>query len=97
VGGLVMPVPIQSSDRLWLWLLLAALVIGVLGGLSGYSQWHVVLAHLNAIPFGIDDPFFGKDVGFYIFNLPFIRLLQQHLWVAFLVALALSVVMYFVF
>ncbi|HHT85095.1 MAG: UPF0182 family protein [Bacillota bacterium] len=97
VGGLVMPVPVQSPDRLWQWILVAAAVVGVLGGLSGYSQWHVVLAHLNATSFGIDDPFFAKDVGFYIFNLPFIRLLQQHLWVAFIAALALSAVMYFIF
>jgi uncharacterized membrane protein (UPF0182 family) len=97
VGGLAMPVPVRHPDSLWLWILVAAAVVGVLGGVSGYSQWHVVLAHFNALPFGVEDPFFGKDVGFYIFNLPFMRLIQQHLWVAFIAALALSAVMYFIF
>ncbi len=97
VGGLIMPVPIQSPERLWRWILVAAIIVGVLGGLSGYSQWHIVLAHLNSTSFGIDDPFFERDVGFYIFDLPFISLLQQHMWVAFIAALVLSGVMYFIF
>ena len=55
-----------------------------------------MLAYLNQTPFGVNDPFFGKDVGFYIFSLPFMRLLQQHLWVAFLAALAVSALAYFI-
>ncbi len=97
VGGLIMPVPIQAPERIVRWILLASVIVGILGGLSGYNQWHIILAHLNATPFDINDPFFGKDVGFYIFNLPFISLLQQHLWVAFIAALALSAIIYFVF
>ncbi len=97
VGGLIMPMPIQSPERLWQWILVIAIVVGVLGGLSGYSQWHIVLAHLNATPFGIDDPFFEKDVGFYIFSLPFTKLLQQHLWVAFIAALIVVGASYFIF
>ncbi len=97
VGGLVMPVPIRSPERMGRWVLIISVVVGILGGLSGYSQWHVILAHLNATPFEINDPFFGKDVGFYIFTLPFISLLQQHLWVAFIAALVLSGIMYFIF
>ena len=96
VGGLVMPIPITIPRSYRRYLALPALVVGVLGGVAAYSQWHVVLAYLNQIPFGTADPFFAKDVGFYIFTLPFYRLLQQHLWVAFLSSLAVSAFVYFI-
>jgi uncharacterized membrane protein (UPF0182 family) len=96
VGGLVMPVPIAIPQNLRRWTLLPSAVVGVLGGTAAFSQWHVALAYLNRTPFGLNDPFFGKDVGFYIFSLPFFRLIQQHLWVAFMAALAVSALAYFI-
>lgn len=97
IGGLVMPVPITLPRRARRWILLPAVVVGVLGGVAGYSQWHVVLAFFNQTPFGIKDPFFARDVGFYLFSLPFYRLLQQHVWVAFLASLVVSGIVYFIF
>lgn len=96
VGGLVMPIPVTLPRRVRRWILLPAGVVGVLGGLAAYSQWHIVLAYFNRTPFGIADPFFGKDAGFYMFSLPFYALIQQHAWVATLVALAVSGAAYFI-
>lgn len=96
IGGLVMPIPITLPRRARRWILLPAAVVGVLGALAAYTQWHVVLAFFNQTPFGVADPFFGKDVSFYIFGLPFIRLIQQHLWVALLTSLLVSSLVYFV-
>ncbi|HHW18141.1 MAG TPA: UPF0182 family protein [Firmicutes bacterium] len=96
VGGLVMPVPLPLPAGITRWVALIAAIVGFLGGVAAYSQWHIILAYFNATPFNIKDPFFGKDVGFYIFSLPFISLIQQHLWVALLAALLLAGVLYFV-
>ncbi len=95
VGGLVMPIPITIPRKAKRWAILPALVIGVLGGIASFTQWHVVLAYLNQTPFNIADPFFGKDVSFYLFSLPLHRLVQQHLWVALLTSLLVSGVAYF--
>jgi uncharacterized membrane protein (UPF0182 family) len=97
VGGVIMPVPLTLSRPTTGYVALASLIVGILGGLAAYTQWHVVLAHFNATPFNIQDPVFGKDVGFYIFNLPFITLIQQHLWVASFASLIVSGVAYFIF
>ncbi|MGB5952979.1 MAG: UPF0182 family protein [Ornithinimicrobium sp.] len=46
-----------------------------LGGFSGaaaMAQWETVLLWLNRQPFGVEDAQFGRDVGFYIFTLPFL-------------------------
>ncbi len=34
------------------------------------SAWEVVLRALNRTPFGVADPIFSRDVGFYVFTLP---------------------------
>jgi hypothetical protein len=38
---------------------------------KGSYQWDMVLRFLNQQPFGTTDPIFEKDVGFYLFSLPF--------------------------
>jgi uncharacterized membrane protein (UPF0182 family) len=48
----------------------ASLAIGVLAGLGATGAWELVLRFLNATPFGISDPVFSRDIGFYVFTLP---------------------------
>ena len=50
-----------------MWLLL---IPAFFFGLAGSGQWDPLLRWLNAIPFGVSDPVFGQDVGFYFFTLP---------------------------
>jgi uncharacterized protein len=47
-----------------------SLVIGVLAGLGATGAWELVLRLLYATPFGIKDPVFSRDIGFYVFTLP---------------------------
>lgn len=48
-------------------------VLGVFAGVSTSSRWELTLTWLNRTPFGTEDPLFGFDVGFYVFELPFYR------------------------
>ncbi len=64
------PRPSALADTLrWMWLLL---VPAFFFGLAGGEQWDPLLRWLNAVPFGVADPVFGRDVGFYFFTLPII-------------------------
>jgi uncharacterized membrane protein (UPF0182 family) len=60
---------------------LAALIALTIGG-SVASVWETVLLWANRAPFSPDaaaavvDPVFGKDIGFFLFELPFLRLVQ---------------------
>jgi len=44
-----------------------------------YSQWDTYLRFRYGGLFGLPDPLFGVDVGFYVFRLPFYELLQSSL------------------
>ena len=64
-----------------------ALVMALLVGLMGASQWLTWLAFLNAAPFNIVDPLFKQDVSFYIFKLPIYQLVRQQALLVTVVAL----------
>ena len=59
-------------------------VISFFAGARATSAWPTVLEYVNRTPFGQSDPLFGRDLGFYVFVLPFWRLL--HGWGTALVA-----------
>ena len=71
---------IQISPRA---LKLATAAIAVAAGLSFaaifYTQWDTYLRFRYGGSFGISDPLFGVDTGFYLFRLPFYELLQGSL------------------
>jgi uncharacterized membrane protein (UPF0182 family) len=47
-----------------------SLFIGVLAGFAATPAWAMVLRFLYGTPFGIKDPIFSRDIGFYVFTLP---------------------------
>ena len=57
-------------------LLAVAAVMAIANGLATRGEWAMVLRFLHRSPFSHADPIFGKDVGFYIFSLPFLSFLQ---------------------
>src|SRR5688500_17285183 len=48
-----------------------ALVFALIAGFGVWSRWHDWVLFRNSQSFGIEDPEFGRDVGFYVFELPF--------------------------
>ncbi len=52
-----------------------SLALGLLAGLAVAPAWSLVLRMIYATPFGISDPVFSRDIGFYVFTLPGLALL----------------------
>ena len=72
-------------------------VIGVFAGFIGQTYWVPVQLFLHGGTFGITDPQFGKDLGFYAFELPFYRLLLSYLFVAIFLALIANLIGHYIF
>ncbi len=74
------------------------LAVTIAGSLA--SAWETVLLWVNRVPFSPDgqgvvtDPVFGKDIGFFLFELPFLRLVQGLFNAIVIVALILVLVRY---
>ncbi|HOG14739.1 MAG TPA: UPF0182 family protein, partial [Synergistales bacterium] len=71
--GEVLDIPMRASA---LAVVAVAAVLAVMNGLAVRSGWMTVLQYLNRTPFGRNDPVFGRDVAFYVFDIPFLSLLQ---------------------
>jgi uncharacterized protein len=54
----------------------AALLVALMVGMFGSSQWDTWLFFLHATPFGQLDPILGYDIGFYVFTLPLLEMLH---------------------
>jgi uncharacterized membrane protein (UPF0182 family) len=57
-------------------LLVAAIVLSVVVGANASSHWSEYLLFTRAGAFGQTDPLFGRDIGLYVFRLPFLGFIQ---------------------
>ena len=90
------PRPIRfEPQRLRPFLVIAALGAGLLAGLVAASQWETWLFYRHATPFGQADPVLGRDVGFYVFSLPFYEFLHRFAMVLLVLTLAATAAGYF--
>ena len=64
-------------------------MIGLFGGVAANGQWRTFLLWANRVPFHAADPYFHKDVGFYVFTLPWLHFVVGYV-IAVLVLSALS-------
>ena len=69
-----------------------AVVLGILLSLPATQQWQDWLLFRNSQDFGVEDPQFGADVGFYVFQLPFLSFVLDWLFAAMIVVLLLTLV-----
>ncbi|MBI5136439.1 MAG: UPF0182 family protein [Nitrospirae bacterium] len=56
--------------------LAASVVLALMAGVKAAARWEDLILLLNATPFGRLDPQLGRDLGFYVFQLPFIHFAQ---------------------
>ena len=66
------------------------LFVGVITGMIVQSNWRSVLLFLNGSNFGVHDPQFDKDLGFYAFNLPFLQMLVSTFSVLLILAFVIN-------
>ena len=60
-------------------LLPVAIVLGLFAASHAAGHWKSFLLFLNWVPFGLEDPVFNRDIGFYVFRLPAITALYNWL------------------
>ncbi|TYB46765.1 UPF0182 family protein [Actinomadura chibensis] len=86
---------IDPRRRLISWTLLG--LLGILTGSSVAGQWPVWLAFLNRTPFHVKDPQFHKDVSFYVFTYPFLRLVLGVVFATVILSILASVMVHYLY
>ena len=71
-------IEIENIGRPVFWVLIAFSALVAVGvGFQMAGSWETVQLYLHRVPFGQADPVFGRDAGFFVFELPLFRLLQS--------------------
>ena len=73
----------------------AATLMGVTAGFSASGQWRSFLMWRNSEEFGTTDPYFGMDIGFYVFEYPILRDLLAFIMSALFFGLVAAAVVHF--
>ncbi len=71
--------------------------VGSLVGLVAQSYWARIQLFLHGGEFGVIDPQFGKDLGFYAFDLPFYRLALMIVFTAVFLAFVANLLGHYIF
>ena len=72
-----------------------SLLLALIAGAGVSSEWNSWLLFTHGGSFGIKDPQFHKDIGFYVFKLPFLSFVSGWLFAAFLIILIVTSVAHY--
>ncbi|HOC12482.1 MAG TPA: UPF0182 family protein [Propionicimonas sp.] len=81
--------------NIWVAILVPSVFLGLIAGTSVLSQSMEYLAWWNRTPFGTTDPYFGMDIGFYVFEYPILRDLLAFIMSALFFGLVAAAVVHF--
>ena len=83
--GFQLPLGISLNRPLKEPILVASLIFSFFAALQGATHWEGYLRFVHASPFVTTDPLFGKDIGFYVFQFPFLKNLYGWLFTTLIV------------
>ncbi|MGJ6125684.1 UPF0182 family protein [Mycolicibacterium sp. Y3] len=72
-------------------------IIGLGAAVFAWNSWTIVQMFLHGGDFGVTDPQFGRDLGFYAFDLPFYRWLLDLLMTGVFIAFLANLVTHYLF
>jgi uncharacterized membrane protein (UPF0182 family) len=85
------------APRVGTWISGFALLVGLFAGLSAQGRWQQWMLFANSQPFGVTDPQFHVDVGFYVFEYPFWRYLLGAAFTTVVVSVLGALAMHYLF
>ncbi len=85
------------TPRLGTWIAVLTLIIGFFAGLSAQGRWKDWMLFQNAQTFGVRDPQFNVDIGFYIFEYPLWRYVLGVAFTAVVLSVLGSLAVHYIF
>ena len=70
-------------------------LLAIIAGSGVSAEWNSWVLFANGQDFGVEDPQFGRDVGFYVFRLPFLSFIVDWLFASLLIVLIVTAVAHY--
>jgi uncharacterized membrane protein (UPF0182 family) len=74
-----------------------SVIFGIFAGISASGQWRTFLLWRNGKDFGEVEPYFEKDIGFYVFTLPWLHWIVDFTMTAVVLALLAAALVHYVY
>ncbi|HET6151997.1 MAG TPA: UPF0182 family protein [Marmoricola sp.] len=78
-------------------LIATSLVFAIFAGASATGQWRTYLLWAHRQSFGKADPYFHKDIGFYVFTLPWLHYLVDFAMTALVIGLLAGIFVHYIY
>ncbi|MDA0562957.1 UPF0182 family protein [Streptomonospora sp. S1-112] len=86
---------VDPRRKVFFWVIVAGLAL--LTGASASGEWGTYLQFANSQQFGVADPQFERDISFYTFVYPFLRVLLAYAFAAVVLAFIAAVVVHYLY
>ena len=73
------------------------MLLGLFAGTSASGQWRQYLLWSNGVPFGTQDVYFERDLGFYVFDLPWLHYVVDSAMAFAVVALMVAALVHYLY
>ena len=88
----------EAVDPIRTWLLVGvAVLLGLFAGASASGQWRAYLLWRNGTEFGSTDKYFDRDIGFYVFDLPWLHYLVDSVMAFTVVAVLMAALVHYLY
>src|SRR6187397_660072 len=88
----------QAVTPIRTWLVIGVgVLLGLFAGTSGAGEWRNYMLWRNGVPFEREDAYFGKDIGFFVFDLPWYHFLTDFVMAMSVVALLAAAVVHYLY
>jgi uncharacterized membrane protein (UPF0182 family) len=88
----------QAVTPIRTWLVIGVgVLLGLFAGTSGAGEWRNYMLWRNGVPFERKDAYFGKDIGFFVFDLPWYHFLVDFVMAMAVVALLAAAVVHYLY
>ncbi|WP_152360631.1 UPF0182 family protein [Microlunatus speluncae] len=86
----------EVLEQRLVWVIIGlGVVVGVFAGATASGQVFTYLAWRNSTPFGVTDPVFNLDIGFFVFDYPWWRFALSFVFVALLFSAAAAAIIHY--
>ena len=72
-----------------------SLFFALIAGIGVSSQWQQWVLFTHSVKFGVKDPQFHRDIGFYVFQLPFLKFIAEWLFAGLVIVLIVTAVAHY--
>jgi uncharacterized membrane protein (UPF0182 family) len=88
----------EAVEPMRKWAVIAVgVLLGLIAGGSASGQWRTFLLWRNQKSFGTEDPYFERDIGFFVFQLPWLHYVVNFAMMTAVLALVAAIVVHYLF